>query len=160
MAGHVNNLLPSLKTLCLSVLDLWVITFPIGYHWQCVRGHCACAESRDAWVRGQKQLHFWNPRPWFVYSLCTFGGSTMNVIKAICENNARPCVKSLWVSAHAGNHAICKVKGNLNVLLQSFRGRQFTVLDFKSWAYSRIYGYFQQHLYCSCADTGIYVLLV
>jgi len=87
------TLLPSLKSLRLSVLDLWVITFPVGYHWECVRSHCACAESRDPWVRGQKQLHFWNPRPWFAYSLCTFGGSTMNVIKVICENNARPCVE-------------------------------------------------------------------
>ena len=66
-------LLPSLKTLRLSVLDLWVITFPVGYHWECVRGHCTCTESRDPWVGGQKQLHFWNPRPWFAYSLRTFG---------------------------------------------------------------------------------------
>jgi len=29
------------------------------------------------------------------------------------------------------------------------RRRRFTVLDFKSWAYSRIYGHFQQHLYCA-----------
>jgi len=43
----------------------WVITFPAGYHWKCVRDHCACAESRDPWVGGQKQLHFWNPRPRF-----------------------------------------------------------------------------------------------
>jgi len=43
--------------------------------------------------RAQKQLHFWNPRPRFAYSLCNFGGSTMKVIKVICENNARPCVK-------------------------------------------------------------------
>ena len=43
--------------------------------------------------RGQKQLHFWNAASWFIYSLCTFGNSTMNVIKVICENNARPCVK-------------------------------------------------------------------
>jgi len=34
-----------LKTLRLSVLELWVITFPVGYHWKCVRVHCACAES-------------------------------------------------------------------------------------------------------------------
>ena len=38
---------PSLNTICLSVLDLLVITFPFGYHRECVRGHCACAESRD-----------------------------------------------------------------------------------------------------------------
>ena len=59
---------PSLKTLRLSVLELWVITFPVGYHWKCVRGYCACAESRDPWVGGQKQLHF------FVFStpICLF----------------------------------------------------------------------------------------
>ena len=54
---------PSVKTLqkdrkTLSVLELWVITFPVGYHWKCVCGYCACAESRDPWVGGQKQLHF------------------------------------------------------------------------------------------------------
>ena len=62
---------PSMKTLRLSVLELRVITFLVGYHWKCVRGHCACAESRDPPVGGQKQLHFWNLRPGFVYSLCT-----------------------------------------------------------------------------------------
>ena len=88
-----TTLLPSLKTPYLSVLDLWVITSPVGYPWECVRGHCACAESRDPWIGAQKQLRFWNPRLWFAYSLCKFGGSTMKVIKVICENNARPCVK-------------------------------------------------------------------
>jgi len=38
--------------------------------------------------------------------------------------------------------------------------RRFTVLDFKSWAYSHIYGHFQQHLYCACAETVIYELCV
>jgi len=87
------TLLPSLKTLRLSVLDSWVITFPVGYHLKCVRGHCACAVSRDPCVGGQKQLHFWYAGHRFAYSLCYFGGSTMIVIKVICENNARPCVK-------------------------------------------------------------------
>jgi len=41
------RLLPTLKTPCLSVLDLWVITFPVGYPWECVRRDCACAKSRD-----------------------------------------------------------------------------------------------------------------
>ena len=61
---------PSLKTLSSSVLELWVITFSVGYRRK--RGHCACAESRDAWVGGQKQLHIWNPRLRFAYSLCNF----------------------------------------------------------------------------------------
>jgi len=89
------TLLLSLKTLCLSVLDLWGITFPVGYHWECVRGHCACAESRDPLVGGKIRLHFWNPLPRFAYSLYNFGGSTMSIIRVICENNARPCVKNV-----------------------------------------------------------------
>jgi len=84
---------PSLNPLHLSVHDLGVITFPVGYHWKCVRGHCPCAESRDPLERGQKQLHFWNPGPRFAYSLCNFGGSTMKIINVICENNARACDK-------------------------------------------------------------------
>ena len=84
---------PSMKILRLSVLQLWVITFPVGYHWKSVRDHCACAESYDPWVGVQKQLHFWNARPRFAYSLINYGGSTMKVIKVICQNNARPCVK-------------------------------------------------------------------
>ena len=63
---------PSLNTLCLSVLDLWVTTFPFDYHWECVRGHCACSESRDPWVGGQKQLHFSNLLHRFIYSPYNF----------------------------------------------------------------------------------------
>jgi len=51
-----STLPPSLKTLWLFVHELWVITVPIDYHWKCVRGHCACAESRDPWVGGQKHI--------------------------------------------------------------------------------------------------------
>jgi len=50
--------LPSMKTLCLSDLELCVITFFVGYHSKCLRGHCACTESRDPWVGGHKQSHF------------------------------------------------------------------------------------------------------
>ena len=57
------NLPPCLKTLRLFVHELRVITVPIDYHSKCVRGHCACAESRDPWLGGEKRLHFWNPRP-------------------------------------------------------------------------------------------------
>jgi len=70
---------PSLKTLRLSVLELWVIMFPVGYHWKCVRGRCACAESRDPWLGGQKWLHFWNPRLRFAYSLYSFYSATTTI---------------------------------------------------------------------------------
>jgi len=41
---------PSLKTLRPFVHELRIITVPIDYHRKFVRGHCACAESRDPWV--------------------------------------------------------------------------------------------------------------
>jgi len=98
---------PSMKTPRLSILELWVITVPIDYHWKCVRGHCECAESHDPWVGGEKRLNFCNPRPRCAYSLYNFGGSTMNIIKVICENNERPVLKNVSDSAHARNHVIC-----------------------------------------------------
>jgi len=84
---------PSLNTLCLSVLDLWVITFPFGYHRECVRAHCACAESRDPWVGGQKQLHFWNSRPRFAYSLYNFPWATTTI--KVVYSRASPMLKPL-----------------------------------------------------------------
>jgi len=100
----------SMKTLCLSVPELRVITFPIGYHWKWARGHCACAESRDPWVGGEKRLHFWNPRPRFAYSLCNFGVSTMNIVKVICENNTRAVLKKrMRFCACAKSHDLLKV---------------------------------------------------
>ena len=152
-------LLPSLKTLSLSVHDLRVITFPVGYHWKCVRGHCACAESGNPCVGGQKQLHFLYAGPRFAYSLCNFGGSTMKVIKVICENNARPCVKKTYEFLRM-REITWSVKGTLMSYCSRSRRRRFTVLDFKSWAYSRIYGHFQQHLHGACAETVIYELTV
>ena len=67
MAGHVAN--PA---------------FPIDYHWKYVSGHCACADSRDLWIGDQKQLHFWNPRPRFAYSLYNFcwATTTMSPLQA------------------------------------------------------------------------------
>ena len=70
---------PSLKTLRLFFHELRVITVPIDYHWKCVPGHCACAESRDLRIGDQKQLHFWNPRPRFAYSLYNFCWATTTI---------------------------------------------------------------------------------
>ena len=96
---------PSLKTLR---LELWFITFPIGYHWKCVCGHCTCTKSHDPWARGQKQLHFWNPRhrivnPLQLRWLYDEGSSSY------LQNNAQFSVKkAVSVSAHVENHVICE----------------------------------------------------
>jgi len=59
--------------------DLWFITSSIRHQWKCVHGHCACAESRDPWVGGQKQLHFCNPPPRFAYLLYNFYWATATI---------------------------------------------------------------------------------
>jgi len=48
---------PSMKTLRISVLQLWVITFPVVYHWKCVRGHYACIITWPV-SRGSKTITF------------------------------------------------------------------------------------------------------
>ena len=93
MAGHVANV--DTKFEDPTPMRSWVMSYNVS-RWLLLKMRTLLLRMRRiTWPvsRGQKQLHFWNPRPWFAYSLCTFGGSTMNVIKVICENNARPCVK-------------------------------------------------------------------
>jgi len=58
-----STLPPSLKTLRPFVHDLRIITVPIDYHWKCVLGHCACAESSDPWVGGENDNIFGIPDP-------------------------------------------------------------------------------------------------
>jgi len=87
-----TTLPPTMKTLRLSVLQLsynvsrWL---PLKMRTRPLR------LRRITWPasRGPKQLHFWNAPPRFASSLCNFDGSTMKVIKVICENNAMTCVK-------------------------------------------------------------------
>jgi len=97
-----TTLPPSLKPLRQSVLDLWGITFSIDYHWKCVRGHCACAESRHSWLGGQKRLHFWNPRPRFAYSLYNFYWATTTIkgclLSRVTNAKALDCVNCLCVT--------------------------------------------------------------
>jgi len=68
---------PSLKILRLSVLDLWVLTSPTGYHTECFCSHCACAISCDLCVDGKFFPHNWNPWLPFAYSLYSFYGAKM-----------------------------------------------------------------------------------
>jgi len=100
--SHDLDLLTLNSSCAPSLKPLRVITFPIGYHWKCVCGHCACAESRDPWVGGQKQLHFGNPRPQFAYSLCNFYWATKTIkgrlLLSVINAKAVDCVNFLcWL---------------------------------------------------------------
>jgi len=79
-----------------------VITFPFDYHWKCLRGHCACAESRDPRIGGQKQLHIWNSRTRFAYSLCNFYWATTTIkcrlLSSVTNAKALDCVNFLCVT--------------------------------------------------------------
>ena len=92
----------NMKTLRLFFHELRAITFPIEYHWKCVCGQCACAESRDPWVGGQKQLHFWNPRSQFAYSLYNFYWATTTtkgrLLSSVTNVKALDCVNFVCVT--------------------------------------------------------------
>jgi len=94
MAGHVNNLATKLGDP--TPIRSWFMRYNVS-RWLLLKMRTRLLHMRRiTWpecVGGQKQLHFLYARLRFAYSLCNFSGSPMKVIKVICENNARPCVK-------------------------------------------------------------------
>jgi len=66
--GYVFNPSTMFEDIWLSVLELWAVTSPIGYLWQCICSHCACAISRNLWVWGKFSPHIWNLWP----AICLF----------------------------------------------------------------------------------------
>ena len=88
-----SNPLRSLKFLRISVLELRVLTSPIGYHWKCVCSHCACAVSRDLCLGGKFFPHIWNPWPRFAYSL-TFMALLLRQMELSPKTMYGPVLKS------------------------------------------------------------------
>ena len=72
----------------LSVLELWVPTSCIGYHWQYVCSHCVCAVSRDICREDKLFPHIWNPWSRFPCPLYNVYGSTIKSNSIIiCQNS-------------------------------------------------------------------------
>ena len=91
--GHVTNLATKFEDP--MPISSWFMSHKVS-RWLPLKMRTRPLRMRQiTWpvCRGSKQLHFWYAGPRFAYWLCNFGGSTMKVIKVICENNARPCVK-------------------------------------------------------------------
>jgi len=65
-------------------------TSVIGYHWQCVCSHHACAVLRDLCVGGQPQ-YFLDPDLSFTLQLTWL--YTINVKRVILQKSVLPCVK-------------------------------------------------------------------
>ena len=84
----------------------------------------------------------------------------MKVIKDICANNAQPRVPKRTFEFLRMREITRSVKGARNVLLQSFSTTSIYRIGLENFAHSLIYGHFQQHLYCACAETVTYKLPV
>jgi len=115
LSGHTRPVTwsippPRLKILRLSVLELWVLTSPIGYHWHCVCSHCACAALRYLCIGFKFSPHILNPCPRFACSLYNFYGATIKTNGVICQNSLWTCVKE-----HNNALRMRKVTSALNV---------------------------------------------
>jgi len=118
MAGHVTNLATKFEDLL--PIRSWVMSYNVS-RWLPMKMRTRRLRMRRiTWPvsRGLKTISYFNPRPRFAYSLCNFAGSTMKVIKVICENIALPHVKTYEFLRM--REIMLSVKDALNVLLQSF----------------------------------------
>jgi len=95
---------PSLKILRLSVLELWVLTSPIGYHWQCICSHCACTASRDLCVGTNFSHIFEIPDPDLPIHYTTFMAPRLRQMELSAKTVYGPVLKTTQLSAHAQNH--------------------------------------------------------
>ena len=100
---------PSLKILRLSLLELWVLSSPKGYHWQCVCSqcamrNCACAVSRDLCVGGQIfPTYLKSLTPICLFTMQLYG-ATIKTNGVIRQNNVWPCAKDHTLCASAKSH--------------------------------------------------------
>ena len=89
MASHVSYYCTPLSYPFMS----WLMTFPIGYHWKCIRSHCTCAVSRDLCI-GVKNNYIFLIPGLCLPTLCNFRGATMT-IKGRLHAGALP-LGSFW----------------------------------------------------------------
>jgi len=93
VSGHTWRVTCSIHPPTLKILPAirsWVMSSDIshiGYHWQCICSHCACAVSRDLRVAGKFFPHMWNPWTRFAYSLHSFYGDTIKINGVIRQNS-------------------------------------------------------------------------
>ena len=109
VSGHTWRVMwstppPSLKILRLSILELCVLTSPIGYHWQCICSHCACTASRDLCVGTNFSHIFEIPDPDLPIHYTTFMAPRLRQMELSAKTVYGPVLKTTQLSAHAQNH--------------------------------------------------------
>ena len=108
---------PSLKILCLFVLDLCVVMSAIHHHWEFVCSHCACAVSRDLCVRGKFPHIFEICDPDLSIYFCNFCGSTIKKNPVIYQKSVLLCVtghRADWRCRHQEHQYIVMATGYSN----------------------------------------------
>jgi len=83
-----------LKTLSLSVLELLVITFPVGYHWKCVRatGYAPNHVTGEHWVEDH-YIFLESPIPICLFTI-DFHRRHYNTLALLCECDN--CTNNYW----------------------------------------------------------------
>jgi len=83
--------LPSLKILCQSNLEFWVIWSSISHDWHCVCSHCACALPRDLYVGANISNTFEVSDPYLFIHFAT----AIMINQIITQNIARPLLNTM-----------------------------------------------------------------
>ena len=97
MAGHVVNLVTKYEDP--THIRSWVMSYNVSGSLPLKMRTRPLRMRRITWVGGQKQLHFWNPRPRFAYSLYNFYWTTTTIkarlLSNVTNDNALDCVNFL-----------------------------------------------------------------
>jgi len=107
VGGKFSPHLKSLTSICMVLCYLYVFTTNINLVIRqnrvqpCVKGHnnvCTCTKARYLATRGKKQLHIWNRRPQFVYTLYSCCRAAMNI------NGRLPVSMSILLKPYLGEN--------------------------------------------------------
>jgi len=82
----------------------WVLTSPIGYHWQCICSHCACAIPRDLRIAENFSHIFKIPDPDLPIHCTTNMALQSGQMELSTKTVYGPVLKITQLSAHAQNH--------------------------------------------------------
>ena len=104
------------------MLDLWVMTFPVGKHWQCVCCHCACAVSHDLCVGANFSNMLEIPDP-ICLSLCDIYGSTIRIKWVIRQNNVVPGVKGHNYVCACAKSRVLALRGQKQLHIWTLRSK-------------------------------------
>ena len=118
-------------------LELWVLTSPLGCHWQCICSQCTCAAiSRDLCAEGKFFPHIFeisDPDLPILYT--TFTALRLREMKLSTKTVSCPVLKTTWLSVHAQNHvSLARCRKYFTTVVLGDRDFPLTTSNFGSLA--------------------------